>query len=447
MEGKRQKLSGWGNIPHTESDLIEIDFKDHKTITEHFNNIIARGLGRSYADQSTNTNKFVLDVTKWNEITEFDETTGVIECQSGCSLEQIILYAAPKGWFPMICPGTKFITVGGAIANDVHGKAHHVDGSFINCVDSMKVLLANGQVVYCSRNENSDLFYGSFGGLGLLGVILTAKLNLRSIETSYFVQKSIPVSNLDDLLRKLDEADRQYNYSVAWVDSLAMGRNLGKGVLIVGNAASISDLPPNKKNEPLQIHKKSKVTVPFYLPSFVLNTFTVKILNSILYWKQKNSSGLSHYDTFFYPLDMINNWNRGYGKRGFIQYQFVLPEKNGKENIRKIMESITMSGCNPFLNVLKKFGSNKSGPLSFPMPGYTFAIDFPITKRLKNFTRKLDMMVLEAGGRLYLGKDAYLDADTFRQMYPEFEAFSNLKSKYDPDNIWQSDISRRLKIN
>jgi FAD/FMN-containing dehydrogenase len=187
--------------------------------------------------------------------------------------------------------------------------------------------------------------------------------------------------------------------------------------------------------------------IPFYLPSFVLNTFTVKILNSILYWKQKNSSGLSHYDTFFYPLDMINNWNRGYGKRGFIQYQFVLPEKNGKENIRRIMESITMRGCNPFLNVLKKFGSNKSGPLSFPMPGYTFAIDFPITKRLKNFTRKLDMMVLEAGGRLYLGKDAYLDADTFRQMYPEFEAFSNLKSKYDPDNIWQSDISRRLKIN
>jgi len=446
MQSIQENLSGWGNIPHS------VSFVTYPREAQDIRNIppgkklLPRGLGRSYADQATNTGQFVLKLEKMNHFLAFDEATGVLTCEAGVTLEDIIAVLAPKGWFPMITPGTKYITIGGAIANDVHGKAHHADGSFVNCVYNFTILLADGTVRNASRDENSDLFWGNFGGLGLLGTILTATIQLRKIETTYFKQKAFAAKNLDEMLQAIEASEEEYTSSVAWVDPMARGARLGRGVLTMGNHARLEDLPDNLRSNPLKLGKKAKLTVPFYLPAFVLNKLSVSMLDVVLYWKQKSAPSISHYDGFFYPLDMINNWNRGYGKRGFIQYQFVLPVANGKENIRKILLEITQSSCIPFLNVLKKFGKEQGGLLSFPFEGYTFAIDFPITKDLKPFTEKLDKMVLDMGGRIYLGKDAYLDEATFKAMYPQYKAWQEIKHKYDPNNVFSSDLSRRIGL-
>jgi decaprenylphospho-beta-D-ribofuranose 2-oxidase len=445
MEVQEEVLSGWGNIPRSSSKVVYArDAADIRTVLDK--EILPRGLGRSYADQATNLNNLVLKMEKMNHFLAFDQEKGILTCEAGASLEEIINHLTPRGWFPMITPGTKYVTVGGAIANDIHGKAHHVDGTFVNCVIDFTILLANGQIVRASRDENSDLFWANFGGLGLLGTILTATIQLRRISTTYFNQSSIPAKNLDAMLDAIDEADKKYAYSVAWIDPLAKGSRLGRGVLTTGNHADVKDLPSKFKDNPLKLGKKPKLTVPFYLPAFALNTFTVSILDIALYWLQKSAPSISHYENFFYPLDMINEWNRGYGKRGFIQYQFVIPMTNGKENIRKILTEISKSGCVPFLNVLKKFGKDQGGLLSFPFEGYTFAIDFPITPPLKAFTKKMDRMVLEMGGRIYLGKDAYLDESTFKAMYPQYTKWLEIKKKYDPQNVFTSDLARRIGL-
>jgi decaprenylphospho-beta-D-ribofuranose 2-oxidase len=442
--GKKEKLAGWGNYPVSESIILTPGNEDEfrKALKDK---LIPRGLGRSYGDQAISENSQVAVCTKLNHFLSWDEQQGILECEAGVSLEEIINVFTPKGWLPMICPGTKFVTIGGAIANDIHGKAHHIDGSFVNCVISFTILLADGTKKTASRTENSDLFWANFGGLGLLGVILTAKLQLRKIETTYFKQKSVVIKNLDHMLEALDTYDHEYNYSVAWIDALAKGKKLGSGVLTLGNAAKLEDLSPSLKRNPLKLHNKGKLSVPIFLPSFALNGLTVRILNRVIAFVQNSSKQFVHYEKFFFPLDAINNWNKGYGKRGFIQYQFVIPEENGKQNLVDILEMIAGSGCTPFLNVFKKMGDGQ-GILSFPFKGYTLAIDFPVTKALHAFTPKLDERVLAAGGRLYLGKDAMLNEQMFKRMYPQYGEWMAIKHKYDPANEFSSDISRRLGL-
>lgn len=441
---KKERLAGWGNYPMTEGYVARPhDTREtSKLLTE--GSVIARGLGRSYGDQAIHTNKNVCVCTRMHHFLSWDDQTGILACEAGTSLDEIISTFAPRGWMPMICPGTKFVTIGGAIANDIHGKAHHTDGSFINSVISFSILLANGDVVRASRAENKELFLANFGGLGLLGIILTATIQLRKIETTYFKQKSIKVDNLEEMLEALEQY-KNYNYSVAWVDPLASGKRLGRGVLTVGDAASLESLPEGLKKDPLRIHAASKISLPFFLPNFALNNLTVRLLNQVIGYLQNSPKEFVHYEKFFFPLDMINNWNRGYGKRGFIQYQFVIPEENGKANLRQIMEMIAGSNCTPFLNVFKKMGEGQ-GMLSFPFKGYTLAIDFPITKDLAAFTKKLDEVVLQSGGRIYLGKDAMLDKITFRKMYPEYEKWLAIKAQYDPTNLFSSDLSKRLGL-
>jgi decaprenylphospho-beta-D-ribofuranose 2-oxidase len=444
FSGKKEKLAGWGNYPVSESIVLTPGNEDElrKALKDK---LIPRGLGRSYGDQAISENSYVAVCTKLNHFLAWDEQQGILECEAGVSLEEIINTFTPKGWLPMICPGTKFVTIGGAIANDIHGKAHHIDGSFVNCVISFTILLADGTRKTASRTENSDLFWANFGGLGLLGVILTAKLQLRKIETTYFKQKSVVIKNLDHMLEALDTYDHEYNYSVAWIDALAKGKKLGSGVLTLGNAATLEELSPALKRNPLKLHNKGKLTVPIFLPSFALNGLTVRILNRVIAFVQNSSKQFVHYEKFFFPLDAINNWNKGYGKRGFIQYQFVIPEENGKQNLVDILQMIAGSGCTPFLNVFKKMGDGQ-GILSFPFKGYTLAIDFPVTKALHAFTPKLDERVLAAGGRLYLGKDAMLNEQMFKRMYPQHHEWMAIKHKYDPANEFSSDISRRLGL-
>ncbi|HEY8972479.1 MAG TPA: FAD-binding oxidoreductase [Puia sp.] len=445
MPVKKEPLSGWGNYPVSESYVLSpryvADFKHYLPK----DGLIARGLGRSYGDQALNKERYVIDCTAYNNFLAFDEQQGILECQAGVSLEEIISAFGPKGWLPMICPGTKFVTIGGAIANDIHGKAHHIDGSFVNCVLSFTILLADGSILTASREENSDLFWANFGGLGLLGVILTARIKLRKVETMYFRQKSVKIRNLDHMLETLNQLDHEFNYSVAWIDALAKGNKLGSGVISFGNSAKLTELPEKLKSDPLKLHSKGKLTVPIFLPSFTLNNLTVRILNRVIAFVQNSPKQFVHYEKFFFPLDAINNWNRGYGKRGFIQYQFVIPEENGRQHLVEILEMIAASGCTPFLNVFKRMGDGQ-GILSFPFKGYTLAIDFPVTKQLHTFTPKLDAKVLAAGGRLYLGKDAMLDEKMFKDMYPQYKEWLAIKQKYDPTGKFNSDISRRLGL-
>lgn len=441
----KEKLAGWGNYPVIESFTLSPRNEEDVKNDINMGPVVPRGLGRSYGDQAVNDGKYVAICTRLNHFLNFDEKEGILECEAGVSLEEIISVFGPKGWLPMICPGTKFVTIGGAIANDIHGKAHHIDGSFVNCVISFTILLADGTTLEASRTENSDLFWANFGGLGLLGVILKAKLKLRKVETTYFRQKSVVIKNLDHMLEALDKYDHEYNYSVAWIDAMAKGKKLGGGVLTLGNAAKLDELPANLKENPLKIHSTGKLAVPFFLPSFALNGLTVRLLNRVIAFVQNSPKDFVHYEKFFFPLDAINNWNKGYGKRGFIQYQFVIPEENGKQHLTEILEMIADSGCTPFLNVFKRMGDGQ-GILSFPFKGYTLAIDFPVTKNLLTFTPKLDAKVHAAGGRLYLGKDALLQEDMFKAMYPQYEQWLAIKRKYDPEERFSSNISRRIGL-
>ena len=432
-------LAGWGNYPRQRCD-VHTPLRRGKVAELLHESVIARGLGRSYGDAALHDR--VIDCTRLDRYVEFNEATGILACESGVSLEQIITDFAPRGWFPMITPGTKFVTVGGCIANDVHGKAHHVDGCFSQCVLSMEVLLANGDVVTASRDQHNDLFWASMGGMGLLGIVLQATLQLRKIETTFFRQTAVKVGDLDALLDALDQYDH-LPYSVAWVDSLATGKHLGRGVLTVGDHASRSDLQGIR--DPLRITSPSPLVLPFEMPSGALNGVTVRILNGLLDFVQSHGAEIAHYEKFFYPLDFVGLWNRGYGPKGFTQYQFVIPLTDGRRRIREILERITTSGQAPFLNVLKKFGKER-GLISFPFEGYTFAIDFPVRDGLAELLRELDAMVLDAGGRVYLGKDAFMDATTFKAMYPKLPQWREAKAKYDPNTMFESALSKRVGL-
>lgn len=448
MHRYTDKIAGWGNFPWVKSNIFSIqNASEIKDIICKEEQNISRGLGRSYGDQSVNENRNVILTQRLNHFLAFDGSTGLLVCEAGVSLADIIHTFAPRGWFPLVNPGTKNVSIGGAIANDIHGKAHHVDGSFVNCVQEFNILLADGTVKKASRKENSDLFWASFGGLGLLGIILDASIQLRRIETTYFKQKAIKVENLDALLDTIDQQNEEYAYSVAWVDSLARGKRLGRGVCTAGDIASIEDLPPKIRKNPLQTSSDPRLSLPIYMPHFALNNFTVGILNKALEILQSSGKAIAHYESFFFPLDGVNQWNRGYGKKGFIQYQFVIPLENGRKNIRAILEKIARSNNAPFLNVLKKFGDGEANSLlSFPMKGYTFAIDFPVRTGLKDLTEELDKMVINFGGRVYLGKDAMLDPASFKAMYPQHNDWLKVKQKYDPENKFSSNLSRRIGL-
>ena len=439
-------LSGWGANLRAKCLLNEPGFCSEVAAVLDRRGTIARGLGRSYGDCAINANGQVIGTTRMGRFLFFDELTGVLTCEAGASLESIIKTFAPRGWFPMITPGTKFVTVAGCIANDIHGKAHHAQGCFSNCVDFITVLLASGEVVSASRHENADLFWATFGGMGLLGFILTATIRLRKIETTYFHQKSIRANDLEEMLAALDEHDHTFPYSVATLDVLATGARLGRGVLTVGDHAKTSDLPPLLAANPLRVSGPPKLTVPFDLPESSLNPLSIRVVNAVIQRIQASAKPLGHYEAFFYPLDKIAHWNRGYGRRGFTQYQFVIPFENGLAEMRKILTAILSSGELPFLNVLKRLGKESGGILSFPREGYTFAIDFPVREKTPALLRRLDAMVIEAGGRIYLGKDSYTDAETFHRMYPEVEGWLRTKAKYDPNCVFTSNLGRRVGL-
>ena len=454
MRIRQKKIAGWGNYPAVDAQVTTLRQASELHPSAH-PEITVRGLGRSYGDQSIDAQALITDTRHLHHFLAFDEEQGILTCEAGVSLADIITTFAPRGWFPMVNPGTKYVTVGGAIANDIHGKGHHRDGSFARWVLSFTIMVADGTVLTASREEHEDLFWACFGGLGLLGIILTATLQLERIETTYYVQKAIRVKGLDEMMEALSAYDQHYRYSVAWINPQARGSRLGEGVLTVGNQARYRDLTKTLQEQPLKLHQLPRLTVPFFLPNFSLNAVSLTVLNQLIYRMQSNNNPISHYDKFLFPLDFVHYWNRGYGKRGFIQYQFVVPTESGAV-IRRILETVATGHCLPFLNVLKKMGPGLSGPdrlgversatLSFPDQGFTFAIDFPVTRHLFALTKQLDRLVLEAGGRIYLGKDALLNVETFRQMYPQYKDWLAVKQRYDPDNRFTSSLAKRLEL-
>ncbi len=431
----RRKISGWGLYPEVEAEVFMVKKRDElMEKISSVQNIIARGLGRSYGDSSLNDH--VLDFSKYDFFLGFDSEKGILKVTSGVTLDEILRFAIPRGFFLKITPGTKFVTVGGAIASNVHGKNHHREGSFSSCVKSFKIVVGDGEILECSREKNSDLFWYTFGGMGLTGVIIEAEIELKKINSVKIDYRGIKAENLDEVF-KLFEENANYTYSVAWIDCLKGGKSLGRSILMLGEHADDGNLT---------LMDKKEIAVPFFFPSFVLNKMTVKAFNTLYYSKQigKYSEKKMDFDKFFYPLDSILEWNKMYGRRGFFQYQFVLPEDRSFDGLKEILEEISGSGYGSFLAVLKLFGEEEA-PFSFPMKGYTLALDFPLSEETLQLAEKLDKIVLKYGGRHYLSKDSRMSGDIFKEEYGEsMKFFLKVKERYDPGEKFSSIQWRRL---
>ncbi|WP_426474997.1 FAD-binding protein [Chryseobacterium balustinum] len=402
-----QKVTNWGNFPIVEKEMKSEDsFRKIKEFVQNHNEVIARGNGRCYGDASLGESIF--STKKLNKFISFDRLNGILECESGVLLSDVLEISVPQGYFLYVTPGTKLISIGGAIASDVHGKNHHSEGCFSEYVIDFKLMTENGDIIICSKEENSNKFYATIGGMGLTGIILSARFKLKNIETAYIRQESIKAENLDEIFKLFDESE-SWTYTVAWIDCLQKGKDIGRSILMRGEHAFAHELPQKLSKNPLRLKKKFSPTVPFYFPGFVLNALTVKLFN-LLYFKRqtkKEVKNIIDYETYFYPLDAINDWNKIYGKSGFIQYQMVIPKENGKEGMRKILETIANSGNGSFLAVLKLFGKNNPEAYnSFPIEGYTLALDFKVNSKLKKLVEQLDQTVQEFGGRIYLTKDS-----------------------------------------
>lgn len=403
----KQTVTNWGNFPVVEKEMKSED--SAASIREYVNNnhdIIARGNGRCYGDAALS--EHIFSTKRLNKFISFDRLNGIIECESGVLLADVLEVIVPQGYFLFVTPGTKFITIGGAIASDVHGKNHHAEGCFSEYVIEFSLMTEKGEILTCSKTENADRFWATIGGMGLTGIILSAKFKLKNIESSFIRQESIKAENLDEIFKLFDQSE-SWTYNVAWIDCLQKDKNLGRSILMRGEHAFKHELPKKMRDNPLLIKKNDTPSIPFYFPNFVLNNWTVKLFNFLYYSKQrkKEVKNFVHYESFFYPLDIVNDWNRIYGKNGFIQYQMVIPKESGKEGMKKILETIAKSGNGSFLAVLKLFGKNNTDAYnSFPIEGYTLALDFKVNKKLKNLVAQLDDIVEEFGGRIYLTKDS-----------------------------------------
>lgn len=422
----------WGRFPKVEnSEVIKVMWLDQIPDFSHINKpVLAYGLGRSYGDSCLNSSGKLIDISGLNRFISIDFEDGIIEAEAGVTLADILNIAVPQQWFLPVTPGTKFVTLGGAVANDVHGKNHHVAGTFGNHVLSFDLLRSDGKLMHCSPTENSDFFHATIGGLGLTGLITKVKIKLQKISSPYLDVSYIKFDDLDEFFDINNENDKKFDYTVSWIDCTLTGSRLGRGIYSGGNFAMVE-----KENKKV---RDNPPAFPFDYP--FINSFTVKLFNILYYNKQidKKVRTLVHYEPFFYPLDAIGNWNRAYGKDGFLQYQFVVPHENGKEAVKDILKNVARSGLSSFLTVLKTFGNVKSpGMLSFPAPGITLAIDFRMTG---NYTlsvlEKLDKIVRDNGGKIYPAKDARMKGDDFRIFYPNWKDFSKFIDEKFTSDFW-----------
>ncbi len=428
-------LMSWGMYPKIASRIFKFETeKALQGVIKTHDHLIPYGNGRSYGDSALAEN---IIYCKPNDFfLSFDETTGVLHIQAGVLLSEILESFVPRGWFLKVTPGTKLITVGGAIASDVHGKNHHVEGCFSECVEEFRLMLPSGEIETVRKGD--ELFRATCGGMGLTGVILDAKITLKKIRSKYIDQTTIKTSNLKETFEAFEEY-KNMPYSVAWIDCLAKGDEIGKCLLMVGDF---------REDGKLDYRTKKQKNIPFSFPSFALNNWSVRAFNWLYYGKAKErvSKQRVDIDTFFYPLDAIGHWNRIYGKGGFTQYQFILPKERSFEGLEEILTAISKSGKGSFLAVLKLYGKANDNYLSFPIEGYSLALDFKIEKGLFELLDQLDEIVVKYDGRIYLTKDVRVSKETFEKGYPQIETFRQYRKENHMDAKFQSIQSQRVGI-
>ena len=443
------RLSGWGRFPVADCKVLrprtEKDLLAALAQTTAKAPAIARGMGRAYGDSALNPNTTV-SMTAFRHMISFDAQSGVLIAEAGVTLADVISVFLPRGWFVPVTPGTKFVTLGGAIAADVHGKNHHKDGSFGGFVEWIDVVGRDRFICRCSRTQDVDLFDWTLGGMGLTGVILRCAVRLRRVESGWLRQRSIPAPNLAAAMSAFED-NAHSTYSVAWIDCLAKGANLGRSIVLLGEHALADELDVAKRPAPFTTPKRRTLAAPFDAPGWALNPWTVRAFNA-LYWL-KGSWGaretLVDWDSYFYPLDSIHQWNRIYGKRGFAQFQCVLPLAASRAGLEELLTAISASGQGSFLAVLKRMGAQDSR-FSFPMEGYTLALDFPAHPAALALMERLDAITLAHGGRFYLAKDSRMTRATFETSDPRVADFRAMRSERGLGQTFSSIQSERLGL-
>lgn len=425
----------WGKYPKLKPSSAEfVRFRGEIPDFSHYKKpVLPYGCGKSYGDVCLNEGGVLLDVRAMNRFIAFDSETGTLRCEAGATISQILDFFLPLGWFLPATPGTKHITIGGAIANDVHGKNHHKGGTFGASVEKFELVRSGGERLVCSPEENSDLFCATIGGLGLTGLITWAQFRLVPCKNEYFNMESVKFNRLEEFFDINEDSEKDYDYTVAWIDCMASGGDLGRGLFSRGvhNESEPDELPAPPR-------KKAK-TLPIEAP--LINPLSTYIFNQLYYHKQqyKIEKSLVHYEPFFYPLDAVLHWNRAYGKNGFLQYQFLLPHSKAKSHMKKILKIISDSGASSFLTVMKTFGEVESpGMLSFPRPGVNLAIDFAMRgEKTLRFLSALDDLVRDAGGSIYPAKDARMSGEDFRRFYPNWKDFSEYIDPNFSSSFWR----------
>jgi decaprenylphospho-beta-D-ribofuranose 2-oxidase len=449
---ERRTLSGWARTAPTVADVLstpDVDVIARAVTQTGERGVIARGLGRSYGDPAQNAGGLVVDMTALNRIHSIDPDSGLAVLDAGVSLDELMRAALPHGLWVPVLPGTRQVTIGGAIGSDIHGKNHHSAGSFGNHVVSMDLLTADGTVrTLTPEGPDSDLFWATVGGMGLTGIIVRATVKMTHTETAYFLADNDRTENLDETIELFSNgSDDRYDYSSAWFDSISTGSKLGRAAFGRGSLAKRDELPIKLRSDPLKFDAPQLATLPDMFPNGLANKFTFSTIGELYYRKtpKKAHGVVQNLTAFYHPLDLFGEWNRAYGSKGFLQYQFIVPFA-AEDEFRRIVRRIAESGHVSFLNVFKRFGEGNRAPLSFPIPGWNICVDFPIKKGLSRFCQELDETVLGMGGRLYTAKDSRTSAETFHKMYPRLDEWRKIRATVDPDGVFASDMSRRLEL-
>jgi decaprenylphospho-beta-D-ribofuranose 2-oxidase len=449
MESHTELLTGWGLTAPTAATVVAPRTAadvDEAIANAGARGLIARGLGRSYGDAAQNAGGTVVDGNALTEVIDVDVARGTVRVGGGVSLDMLMRFVLPLGFFVPVTPGTRLVTIGGALAADVHGKSHHVDGSFANHVEQFTLHTPKG-VATVTPTSDPELFWGTAGGMGLTGVVTEVELRLLPVETSLLRTENVRFPDLDAVMAQMVADDERHRYSAAWLDCLARGASLGRAVLSRGDHARRADLPTKLQAEPLRFDPQARLVAPPWVPNGLLNHATVWAFNE--FWYRITPSLHQEFESisaFFHPLDGVRGWNRLYGNRGFLQYQYVVPD-DAHVAVRRSIEMLSDARAASFLAVLKRFGPGNPGPLSFPAPGWTLALDIPATvPGLAQLLDDLDTLVVEAGGRVYLAKDSRLRPELVPVMYPDLPRFAELRARVDPSGVLQSDLRRRLGL-
>jgi decaprenylphospho-beta-D-ribofuranose 2-oxidase len=449
---ERRTLTGWARTAPTVADVLstpDLEVIARAVTQAGERGVIARGLGRSYGDPAQNAGGLVVDMTALNKIHSIDPDSALVDVDAGVSLDQLMREALPHGLWVPVLPGTRQVTIGGAIGNDIHGKNHHSAGSFGNHVVSLDLLTADGETrTITPEGPESDLFWATVGGIGLTGIIVRATIAMTKTETAYFKADLDRTGNLDETLELVSNgSDDNYTYSSAWFDTISTGAKLGRAAFGRGSLAKLDELPPKLRSDPLKFDAPQLATLPDVFPNGLANKLTFGTIGELYYRKTPKQARdvIQNLTAFYHPLDLFGEWNRAYGSRGFLQYQFSTP-LNAHDDLRRIVRKVAESGHVSFLNVFKRMGEGNRAPLSFPHPGWMVCLDFPIKTGLSRFCEELDEAVLGMGGRLYTAKDSRTSPEAFAQMYPRLDEWRKIRASVDPDGVFASDMSRRLEL-